>query len=117
MTENIQSSEDWYQGHIVLVHLILLQTFQRIISDAPLDVSKATIIKANILDSFSTSDFPEPDRNFSIVDQSKIAGGFVEKYTNTEAKVSFDLPYRWGVVKGGESERLDLIIEPTTTGT
>ena len=83
-------------------------------SDAPLDVSKATIIKANILDSFSTSDFPEPDRNFSIVDQSKIAGGFVEKYTNTEAKVSFDLPYRWGVVKEGVGERLDLIVEPTT---
>ena len=81
--------------------------------DVPLDVSKATIIKANILDSFSTSDFPEPDRNFSIVDKSKIAGGNVEKYKNTEHKVSFDLPYRWNVVQGGEADHLNLIVEPT----
>jgi len=82
-------------------------------NDAPLDVSKATIVKAKILDSFSTSDFPEPDRNYAIVDQSKIAGGIVENYQNTEYKVSFELPYRWGIVEDGVGEHLDLIVEPT----
>ena len=82
--------------------------------DAPLDVSKATIITAKILDGFSTSDFPEPDRNYSIVDQSKIAGGFVEKYNNTKHKVSFTLPYRWNVIEEGVGQHLDLIVEPNT---
>ena len=42
--------------------------------DAPLDVSKATIITAKILDAFSTSDFPGPDRNDSIVKTIKTSG-------------------------------------------
>jgi len=82
--------------------------------DVPLDVSKATIIKANILDSFSTSDFPEPDRNYMSIDKSKIAGGFVETYNNTKHKVSFTLPYRWNVSEEGVGEHLDLIVEPTS---
>ena len=82
--------------------------------DVPLDVSKATIIKAKILDSFSTSDFPEPDRNFSIIDKSKIAGGTIEKYKNTEHKVSFTLPYRWNIIEEGVGEHLDLVVEPTS---
>ena len=81
--------------------------------DAPHDVSKAMIMKANILDSFSTSDFPEPDRNYSIIEQSKIGGGIIEKYKNTEHKISFNLPYRWSVVEEIDGDYLDLIVEPT----
>ena len=83
-------------------------------SDAPLDVSKATIIKANILDSFSTSDFPEPDRNYTSIEQEKIAGGNVEKYIDTKHKIKFDLPYRWNVVQERVGEHIDLIVEPTS---
>jgi len=81
--------------------------------DAPHDVSKAMIMKANILDSFSTSDFPEPDRNYSIIEQSKIGGGIIEKYKNTEHKISFNLPYRCSVVEEIDGDYLDLIVEPT----
>ena len=81
--------------------------------DAPQDVSKAMIMKANILDPFSTSDFPEPDRNYSIIEQSKIGGGIIEKYKNTEHKISFNLPYRWSVVEEIDGDYLDLIVEPT----
>ena len=81
--------------------------------DAPHDVSKAMIMKANILDSFSTSDFPEPDRNYSIIEQSKIGGGIIEKYKNTEHKISYNLPYRWSVVEEIDGDYLDLIVEPT----
>jgi peptidyl-prolyl cis-trans isomerase B (cyclophilin B) len=83
-------------------------------SDAPLDISKATIIKANILDSFSTSDFPEPDRNYTSIEQTKIAGGTVEKYIDTKHKIKFDLPYRWNVVQERVGEHIDLIVEPTS---
>ena len=81
-------------------------------NDAPQDVSKATIIKAKILDSFSTADFPEPDRNNSLIEKSRITGGTVEKYVDTKHKVSFNLPYRWVVVEEGMGDYLNLIVEP-----
>ena len=80
--------------------------------DAPLDVSKATIITAKILDAFSTSDFPGPDRNDSIVKTSKLQGGKLETYVSTAHKLKFDLPYRWLVVEEGKGDYLDLVIEP-----
>ena len=40
--------------------------------NAPLDVSKATIIKATILDPFTTGDFGEPDRNDSIIKTTRV---------------------------------------------
>ena len=82
--------------------------------DAPLDVSKATIITAKILDAFSTSDFPGPDRNDSIVKQSKLHGGQLETYVSTAHKLKFDLPYRWVVVEEGKGDYLDLVIEPSS---
>ena len=33
----------------------------------PIDVSSATILKTSIIDGFSTSDFPPPDRNVSLL--------------------------------------------------
>ena len=82
--------------------------------DAPLDVSKATIITAKILDAFSTSDFPGPDRNDSIVKQLKHQGGKLETYVSTAHKLKFDLPYRWIVVGEGKGDYLDLVIEPSS---
>ena len=82
--------------------------------DAPLDVSKATIITAKILDAFSTSDFPGPDRNDSIVKTSKLQGGKLETYVSTAHKLKFDLPYRWVVVEEGKGDYLDLVIEPSS---
>jgi peptidyl-prolyl cis-trans isomerase B (cyclophilin B) len=81
--------------------------------DAPLDVSKATIITAKIINNFSTSDFPEPDRNGSIIITEKIAGGNVETYQNTLHKISFEIPYRWTVVDRGLEDNLYLAVEPT----
>ena len=82
--------------------------------DAPLDVSKATIITAKILDAFSTSDFPGPDRNDSIVKQLKHQGGKLETYVSTAHKLKFDLPYRWIVASEGKGDYLDLVIEPSS---
>ena len=44
-------------------------------SNQPIDASRATIIKTSIIDGFSTSDFPPPDRNHSLVKKIKISGG------------------------------------------
>ena len=82
--------------------------------DAPLDVSKATIITAKILDAFSTSDFPGPDRNDSIVKHAKVQGGQLDTYVSTAHKLKFDLPYRWIVVEEGKGDYLDLVIEPSS---
>ena len=78
---------------------------------APLDVSRATIIKASILDSFSATGFGGPDRNESFTKQTKIAGGITENYFNGLHKVSFDLPYRWAVVER-PGDYLNLRLEP-----
>ena len=80
--------------------------------DAPLDVSKATIISAKTINNFSTSDFPEPDRNVSLVKTQNILGGSVDNYNNTVHKISFDLPYRWAVNEKGTGDYLKLAIEP-----
>ena len=81
--------------------------------DAPLDVSKATIIKASIIDPYTTSDFAGPDRNTSIIKGIKVAGGITENYFNSLHKVSFDLPYRWTVVEG-TGDYLNLKLQPTS---
>ena len=79
--------------------------------DAPLDVSRATITKATILDDFTATGFGGPDRNESIVTETRIAGGSTDHYVNTLHKVSFDLPYRWSVVEG-TGNYLNLVLEP-----
>ena len=81
-------------------------------NDAPLDVSKATIISIKIIPNFSTHDFPGPDRNDSIVKTEKIFGGSTDKYFNSVHKIAFDLPYRWDVKDKGSTDYLNLVIEP-----
>jgi peptidyl-prolyl cis-trans isomerase B (cyclophilin B) len=80
--------------------------------DQPLDASKATITKTQIIDGFVTSGFPDPERNISLVKKAKVDGGIVQTYHNTLHDVTFDLPYRWKAVEE-EGKNLSLIVKPT----
>nr|AIF19418.1 peptidyl-prolyl isomerase (PPIB, ppiB) [uncultured marine thaumarchaeote KM3_86_G02] len=79
--------------------------------DAPLDVLRATIIEATILDPYTAAGFADPDRNESIIKKIRTVGGEVDNYFNYLHKVSFDLPYRWDVVEG-TGDYLNLVVEP-----
>ena len=81
-------------------------------NNQPLDASRATITKASIIDGFSTSGFSAPDRNTSIIKETKTFGGITERYFNTLHDVNFDIPYRWKVVEG-EGTNLNLTVEPS----
>jgi len=78
----------------------------------PIDASRATIIKASVIDGFSTANFAGPERNDSLVKKFKTDGGIVEKYYNSLHDVNFDFPYRWKVIEGG-GDNLNLTVEPT----
>ena len=80
--------------------------------DAPLDVTKATIVEASIAKDFSISDFGGPDRNESIIKKIRVAGGLTENYSNYLHNISFDLPLRWEVQDGSE-DYLMLVLQPT----
>ena len=80
--------------------------------DAPLDVTKATIVEASIAKDFSISDFGGPDRNESIIKQLRVGGGLTENYLNYLHNISFDLPLRWEVQDGSE-DYLMLVLQPT----
>ena len=86
--------------------------------NAPLDVSKATIIKATILDPFTAGNFGEPDRNASIIKTTRVftdgkpTGSFTENYFNRLHQVSFDLPFRW-TISEGTGDYLNLVLEPS----
>ena len=81
-------------------------------ANQPLDASRATITKASIIDGFSTSGFSAPDRNASMIKETKTSGGVIDRYFNTLHDVTFDIPYRWKVVEG-EGTNLNLTVEPT----
>ena len=91
--------------------------------NAPLDVLKATIIEAKILEPYTTAVFGDPDRNVSIVKKVQTPEGEVAKYFSPLHKVSFVLPYRWTVVEGtadlvegkiaGPGDYLNISLEPT----
>ena len=78
----------------------------------PIDASRATIIKASVIDGFSTANFAGPDRNNSLVKRIQIAGGITERYHNSLHDITFDIPYRWQVIEG-EGVNLSLTVEPT----
>ena len=77
----------------------------------PVDASRATIIKASIIEGFSTYAFPDPERNDSLTKKIKVQGGITDRYFNELHDVMFDAPYRWEVVEG-EGDNLTLTIEP-----
>ena len=79
--------------------------------DAPLDVTKATIVEASIAKDFSISNFGGPDRNDSLQKPIKTGGGTTENYSNYLHKLSFDLPYRWLVIEE-PGDYLNLVLEP-----
>ena len=81
-------------------------------NDQPLDASRATITATQIIDGFSTSGFPDPERNISLVKKTKLYGGIVDTYTNTLHDVRFDVPYRWEVIEEA-GNNLNLIVKPT----
>ena len=81
-------------------------------NNQPIDASSATIIKTSVIDGFSTANFPDPDRNASLVKKIKVEGGITDMYTNTLHDVKFDIPYRWKVIEG-EGANLNLEVEPT----
>ena len=78
----------------------------------PVDASRATIIKASIIEGFSTYAFPDPERNDSLTKKIKVQGGITDKYFNELHDVMFNVPYRWTVVEG-EGDNLTLTIEPS----
>jgi peptidyl-prolyl cis-trans isomerase B (cyclophilin B) len=81
-------------------------------NNQPLDATRATIIKISIVDNFSTFNFPDPERNDSIVKEVQTTGGSIERYFNTLHDVTFDIPYRWTVAEG-KGDNLSLSLEPT----
>jgi len=91
-----------------LDHIAKLETNK---SNQPIDASRATIIKASIIDGFSTTNFSAPDRNTSIIKTVQTSGGDNDRYYNTLHNISFDIPYRW-IVAEGEGSDLNLTLEP-----
>jgi len=79
--------------------------------DRPLDVYKATIQKAGVIESFS-SPFGEPEKNISIIKNLRTAGGEVRVYSNEQNKVTFDIPYRWDIIEG-TGVNLDIQMKPS----
>ena len=79
----------------------------------PIDASRATIIKASVIDGFSTANFAGPDRNDSLVKKIPMGGGFTDRYHNSLHDITFDIPYRWKVIEG-EGVNLSLTAEPTS---
>ena len=82
-------------------------------ANQPIDAERATIVKTSIIDGFSTANFPDPDRNQSLLKKIKSSGGDIDRYINTLHDVSFDVPYRWIVVEVEGSDNLALKVEPT----
>ena len=89
-----------------------IASLERDRNNAPLDVSRAKIIEATILDPFTPGVYSAPDRNDSIVKSEKIFGGQTAIYQNDVHKVLFNLPYRWLVTSDASDAGLRLIIEP-----
>ena len=79
--------------------------------DAPIDVEKATIVKAKILYPYGTSGLGELDRNVSLIKETDIIAGSVLGYENELHGVAFHIPYRWDVFEG-EGNSVNLKMEP-----
>ncbi len=81
-------------------------------NNAPLDLLKATIVTAEILDPYVSSGLAAPDRNQSIIEKEKREGGTTETYFNNFHNVSFDIPYRWTLTEA-QGKQFGVIMEPT----
>ena len=79
--------------------------------DRPLDVFKATIQKAGIIDGFS-SPFTPPEKNDSIIKQRSEGGGDIDVFYSSLFDVSFDLPYRWALAENSDGDVLGITMKP-----
>jgi len=79
--------------------------------DVPLDVSKATILKATVVDPFTPGVYGEPNRNQSIIKTIFVGGGKTQFYDNQLHKVAFNLPYRWLPTENTGSN-LNVVLQP-----
>jgi peptidyl-prolyl cis-trans isomerase B (cyclophilin B) len=81
---------------------------------APLDLLKATITTATILDPYVSSGFAAPDRNQSIIKKEQRSIGSFTVYHNSLHNITFDIPYRWGITEA-IGKQFGVIIEPDFT--
>ena len=82
--------------------------------DIPLDVFKATIQKAKVLDPYippSSVGTDDLERIESFTKNVQTSAGEVNRYINSLHKISFDLPYRWFAIEE-TGDYLNLKIEP-----
>ena len=79
--------------------------------DAPIDVEKATIVKAKTLYPYGISGLGELDRNVSLIKETDLIAGSVLGYENELHDVAFHIPYRWDVFEG-TGNSLNLKMEP-----
>ena len=99
-----------YSGYTLDI-IASLETDHR---DAPLDVLKATIQKAKVLDPYipsSSTEIPDLERVESFTKKVQTPAGEVDRYTNDLHKISFNLPYRWIAVEE-TGDYLNVRIEP-----
>ena len=79
--------------------------------DAPIDVSKAKILKTQIINFSGEGIVQPPERLDSITRPISTAGGTVMEYTSEKYGVTFNLPYRWDAVETSDVF-LKLRLEP-----
>jgi len=92
-----------------LHHVAKLQTDDR---DVPLDITEATILETDVLDSYTPLDlFSEPNRNDSIITERILPSSNVKTYQNSVHDFSFQLPYRWQLTETSQ-DGLSLLIQP-----
>ena len=78
--------------------------------DKPIDVFKATIQKAGVVDTF-VSPFGPPEKNNSIITEVLRGGGQVNVFHSSLFDVSFDLPYRW-ILEENSEDGLGIQMKP-----
>ena len=81
--------------------------------EAPIDIGKATITRADIIYPFEVTGIAGPERNPSIVKtiKSLTGSGNLDVYQNGVHDVKFVLPYRWGIAHDS-FDNLNVVVEP-----
>jgi peptidyl-prolyl cis-trans isomerase B (cyclophilin B) len=93
-----------------LNHIASLETDD---NNAPLNLLEATIITAEILDTYTSTGLLPPDRNQSFIEKEQRFAGVTDVYYNSLHDIKFDIPYRW-LVTEATGEQFAVIIEPDT---
>ena len=81
--------------------------------DRPIDVKKATIIKAKIIYPYTSSELSTLDRNPSLVKEvTRFDSQDAKAYLNSLHNVGFHIPYRWEVLENTDPSFLAVRMEP-----